>query len=414
MPELDGSTPLAGCRVVIGVSGGIAAYKSAELVRLLKKSGAEVTVLMTPDATRFVTPLTLATLSGRDVESDLFAGGAQGAWTRHVELGVTSDVLVIAPATANTLAKIANGLSDNLLTATVLAARCPVMLFPAMDHDMYLHPATEQNLARLRSFGYEVVPPAFGPLASGLEGWGRMPEPAEILRRILLRIGRSAASDRRASALAGKTVLVTAGPTREAIDPVRFISNHSTGTMGFALAAEAARRGARVILVSGPSGLPTPPGVHRIDVESADEMYAAVQPHRESDVVIAAAAVADYAPREARTSKIKKTDADLVLPLRRTKDILAEIGALDRPGQVRIGFALETDDELVNARSKLASKNLHFIVANNPNRPGSGFGTSTNHVTLIGRDGLTSELPPMPKDVLASELLDRTVEGPER
>ena len=409
MPDLEDSAPLQGRRVVLGVCGGIAAYKSAEIVRLLRKSGADVTVLMTPDASRFVTPLTLATLSGRDVETDLFADGTEHAWTRHVELGVASDLLVIAPATANTIAKLAAGLCDNLLTATVLAARCPVVVFPAMDHDMYLHPATEQNLERLRSFGMEVVSPAFGELASGLEGWGRLPEPVEIYQRIVARLGGGEAEAR--SRLRGRTVLVTAGPTREAIDPIRFLSNHSTGTMGFALAAEAARRGANVVLVTGPTNLRTPPGVQRIDVTSADEMYAAVQPHLHADAVIAAAAVADYAPASAKTSKIKKTDPELVLSLRRTRDILAEIGAWDHEGQIRVGFALETDNELENAHAKLVSKNLHWIVANNPGRPGSGFGTSTNHVTLIGRDGVELELPLMSKQVLAGEILDRTLES---
>ena len=410
MPDPEQGSALAGRRLVLGVCGGIAAYKSPELVRLLRKKGADVTVIMTRDAAHFVTPLTLATVSEHEVESDLFAGGAHGAWTRHVELGISSDLLIIAPATANTIAKVAAGLADNLLTSTILAARCPVMVFPAMDHDMYLHPSTEQNLARLRSFGYEIVPPGFGSLASGLEGWGRLPDPTEIAERVVLALTGDGSRTGIESRLKGKSVLVTAGPTREPIDPVRFITNPSTGTMGFALAAEAARRGANVALVAGPTMLDTPPGVRRIDVVTAAEMHQAVQKEIDADVVIAAAAVADYTPGQVQGSKIKKTNPDLTLSLTRTVDILAEIGALDRADQIRIGFALETDDELENARRKLEAKNLHWIVANSPMRPGSGFGPSTNHVTLLGRNGSEVELPLMSKEKLAGELLDRTVE----
>lgn len=412
MPDVDDNERLAGRRVVLGVCGGIAAYKSAELLRLLKKSGADVTVVMTADAARFVTPLTLSTLSGRAVVTDLFASAEEGAWTRHIELGARADLLLIAPATANTIAKLATGLCDNMLTATVLAARCPVIVCPAMDHDMFLHRATQRNLETLREFGHEIVPPAFGSLASGLEGWGRMPEPAELLKRANSVIVRSGEAHAPASSrLAGKRVLVTAGPTREAIDPVRFLSNHSTGTMGFALAAEAARRGASVTLVTGPTHLQTPQGVDRIDVVSAADMYEAVQAHKNADVVIASAAVADYTPIETRSGKIKKTDPELVLPLRRTKDILAGIGAEARERQIRIGFALETEDEIEHARRKMRDKNLHWIVVNNPKTPGSGFGTGTNQVTLLGNGGERVELPVLPKQVLAAELLDRMIES---
>ena len=410
MPDLDVNSPLRGCRIVLGICGGIAAYKSAEFVRLLRKDGADVHVLMTPDASRFVAPLTLATLSGHEVADDLFSGRSDRSWTQHIDLGISSDLIVIAPATATTLARLANGFADNLLTATVLAARAHVLVVPAMDHDMFVHPATQENLDRLRSFGYHVMPPGFGALASGLEGWGRMPEPEEIRDRVRLALGRGASHESAPSALKDKSVLVTAGPTREAIDPVRFISNHSTGTMGFALAAQAARRGARVTLVAGPSALETPQGVQRVDVVSAAEMHQAVQAHLEADVVIAAAAVADYAPDQRQESKIKKTDAAMQLSLRRTRDILAEIGAANRPDQLRIGFALETDDELQNARRKLREKNLHWIVANNPKRTGSGFGTTTNHVTLVGPDDEEISLPTMQKSELASVLLDLTAE----
>ena len=412
MLPLEGSASLAGRKVTLGVCGGIAAYKAAELVRQLKKSGLDVTVIMTDDAARFVSPLTLSTLAGREVVTDLFAGEGGEHWTRHVTLGVESDLIVLAPATANSIAKIAGGLSDNMLTATVLAARCPVLVCPSMDHDMFLHPATERNLDVIRSFGYTVMQPEHGELASGLVGWGRMPEPDRIVQRIgLLLAGHAPAGASSAdSYLRGRSVLVTAGPTREAFDPVRVLTNRSTGKMGFELAAECARRGGHVVLVAGPTFLPTPPGVQRVDVQSADEMYAAVQPHRDVDVVIAAAAVADYAPAEVSDRKIKKSHGELVLHLRRTRDVLADLGENAREDQVRIGFALETHDELSNARAKMEEKNLRWIVVNNPSVAGAGFGTETNMVTLLGRGGSEERLPVMPKDVLASRLLDLTVE----
>src|SRR5690606_1854230 len=338
---------LDGRRILVGVTGGIAAYKSVELVRLLKKAGADVRVVMTRDAERFIPKLTLGTVSEHRVFVDIFPENAEGSWTEHISIGQWAEVFVIAPATAQTIAKIAGGFCDNMLTAVVLAARCPLLVCPAMDHDMFVHPATTHNLERLRSFGYVVMPPEHGELASGLVGQGRLPEPVRIVERIVEMVeGRSGDG----SALHGTTVLVTAGPTREALDPVRYISNPSSGKMGFAIAEAAARRGAAVTLISGPTNLPTPKGVERIDVESASEMYNAVMSRKDADFVVMAAAVSDFAPEHRAEHKVKKSDGELVLRLRRTKDILAELGRQKRDGQVLVGFAMETENELENAR----------------------------------------------------------------
>ncbi len=400
MPDPSNERPLEGRKLLLGVTGSIAAYKAAELIRLCKKAGAEVQVLMTPDAARFVTPLTLGTLSEREVLVEIFPEGAEGSWTKHVSLGLWADLFVIAPATAQTLAKLAHGFSDTMLTATALAARCPLLVCPAMDHDMFLHPATAANLERLRGFGYEVMDPGYGALASGLVGHGRMPEPEEIFARLLDRL-------RAAGALSGRHVLVTAGPTREAFDPVRVLTNPSTGTMGYAMAEAAARRGARVTLVSGPTALAAPAGVERIDVNTAEEMHQAVLAHQDADLVLMAAAVADYAPLEPAASKIKKQDGELTIRLRRTPDILAALGRQKRPGQTLVGFAMETDDGPANARRKLAAKNLDWIVLNDLNEAGAGFGTGTNRVTLIHRSGRAEDLPQLPKRAVAEMLLDR-------
>ena len=429
MPESHNQISLKGRKLLLGVSGGIAAYKTAELVRLFKKSGAEVQVLMTRNAARFITPLTLGTLSEREVLTEIFPENETGSWTKHVSLGLWGDVYVIAPATADTLAKLANGFCDSMLTAVALAARCPILVCPSMDVDMYRHPAVRKNLDRLREMGYEVMEAAYGPLASGLVGEGRMPEPSDIFARVEALLGGTTSS----SPLSGKRVLVSAGPTRESIDPVRFLTNHSTGTMGFALAAAAQRRGAHVTLVSGPTDLDTPPGVTRTDVVTADEMYEAVLLHSDADVVIMAAAVADYAPADSSPSKIKKSETELVLRLRKTRDILAglaearsardrassavhddERGRLtpsSRPRQVLVGFAAETDDVLANAQKKLESKNLDWIVANNLREAGAGFGKETNRVTLIRRDGHREELPLDSKHAVAEAILDRITSG---
>lgn len=392
---------------MLGVSGSIAAYKAAELIRLLKKAGAEVQVLMTPDAARFITPLTLGTLSEREVLTEIFPENADGSWTKHVNLGLWADLFVVAPATATTLSKLAAGLCDSMLTATALSARCPVMVAPAMDHDMWLHPATQRNLRTLRSDGVEVIDPAHGELASGLIGTGRLPEPEVLLERIAAKLNE--ADERSSGVLAGKTVLVTAGPTREAVDPVRYFTNGSTGTMGYALAEAAAQRGADVTLVSGPTNLDAPPGVERINVTSAADMHAAVMAHAEADLVLMAAAVADYTPAEMSDRKVKKSDDDLSIPLRRTTDILAAVGQQKRDGQVLIGFALETHDGAANARGKLERKNLDLIVLNHANEDGAGFGTGTNRVTILGCDGSVTEVSQRPKRDVAEAILDRVL-----
>ena len=400
-------------KLILGVCGGIAAYKAASLLRLFKKAGADVQVLMTPDARHFITPLTLGTLSERDVLVEVLPGTeASGnakqdveSWTRHVTLGLWADLFVVAPATAQTIAKLAHGFSDSMLTSTALSARCPLLVCPSMDHDMYVHPATQDNLERLQSFGYEVMAPEHGALASGLKGEGRLPEPEHIFDRVTTKL-----EEESEGALAGKHVVVTAGPTREPIDPVRFLSNPSTGTMGYALAEAAARRGARVTLISGPTSLETPPGrIDRVDVTSAEEMNEAVQAHREADLILMAAAVADYAPTETAEQKMKKQEDDLTLRLRRTPDILADLGAAKRPHQTLVGFALETDDALANARKKLEDKNLDWIVLNDASEDGAGFGTKTNKVTLLHRGGGEEALPLMSKREAADAILERVL-----
>ncbi|MFQ5570102.1 MAG: bifunctional phosphopantothenoylcysteine decarboxylase/phosphopantothenate--cysteine ligase CoaBC [Rhodothermales bacterium] len=406
MTESTHEPLLASRKLLLGITGSIAAYKAAELIRLFKKAGAEVQVLMTPDATRFVAPLTLGTLSEREVLVEIFPENEDGSWTKHVSLGLWADLFIVAPATAQTLAKMAHGFSDTMLTATALAARCPLLICPAMDHDMYLHPATQANLERLQAFGHEVMATGYGELASGLIGHGRMPEPDDIFARVVDNLVEQPSDEATAQALAGKHVLVTAGPTREPIDPVRLITNPSTGTMGYAMAAAAARRGARVTLVSGPTALATPAGVQRIDVTTAEEMHRAVHAHHDADLVLMAAAVADYTPLDPSSSKLKKSDDELTLRLRRTPDILASLGQHKKPGQILVGFAMETDDGLANARRKLDEKNLDWIVLNNLREEGAGFGTGTNRVTLIHRSGRAESLPRMPKTEVAEVLLN--------
>ena len=409
---IRGAAALGGARIVLGVSGSIAAYKAAEIARALGRAGAEVQVVMTPAATRFIPSLTLSVLTGREALVEVFPGSdrgetepgaAAGAWTKHVELGLWADAVVIAPATAQTLASLAGGFCDSMLAAVVLSARCPVMVAPAMDHDMWRHPATQRNVERLRADGVEVAEPDSGALASGLVGQGRLPEPDDLVERIARWLGRARADDGR---LAGKTVLVTAGPTREALDPVRFLSNGSTGTMGFEIAAAAARRGARVTLLAGPVSLATPRGVTRVDVVTADDLLRAALDHGDADVVVAAAAVSDYAPIEPSDQKQAKSDGDLVLRLKRTPDVLGALGARKRVGQLLVGFALETHDGEAHARAKLARKRLDWIALNSATTPGEGFGTGTNRLTLLSADGRRVDVPTGSKRAVAEALLD--------
>jgi len=395
---------LTGKRIILGVTGGIAAYKAAELIRLFKKAGAEVQVVMTPTAEKFVTTLTLGTLSERPVYAGIFPDNEQGSWTNHVEFGLWGDIFVIAPATAQTMAKLANGMCDSMLTAVALAARCPILVCPAMDHDMYEHAATRASIEKLLSFGHEIMEAEQGELASGLIGKGRLPDPEKIFDKAVEIIQKGEAQKK--GKLAGKKVLVTAGPTREAIDPVRFISNYSTGTMGYEIAAAAERRGADVILVCGTTSLSPLEGFHRIDVTTAAEMYAAVHAEKDAELVIMVAAVADFVPTERSTKKIKKDGNELGIELKPTRDILASLGEEKREDQTLVGFALETDDAQENARAKLEKKNLDWIVLNNLNEEGAGFGTKTNRVTILGKDGSLEILPVMPKREVAEFFFD--------
>jgi len=398
MIEKSHITTLRGKRILLGITGSIAAYKAADLVRHLKKAGADVQVLMTDSSTKFVAEITLSTLSGRTVLKDLFESGDTDAWTKHITLGHWADLFVIAPTTAQTLAKLASGFSDNMLTATALASRCPVLVCPAMDHDMYMHPAVESNIHRLVELGYHILPPEHGELASGMIGLGRLPDVETIVEHLSVFLNKT---------LDGKRALVTAGPTQEPIDPVRVLTNHSTGTMGFVLAQELARRGARVTLVSGPTLLSTPAGVHRIDVTTSNEMLHSVLSHKDADYIFMTAAVADYTPIKSHSFKIKKQEDQLVLHLQKTTDILAQLGQLRHKGQVLVGFAMETGNGLDQAREKLTKKNLDWIVLNDLHDKGAGFGTDTNRVTLISKDGTCYPMETMPKHEVAIALLDQ-------
>lgn len=396
--------PLEGRHILLGITGSIAAYKAAVLCRLLKKEGAEVQVVMTALAKQFITPLTMATLSRRPILVEFF-DPENGQWNSHVSLGEWADCFLIAPATANTLAKMTSGVADNLLLTTYLSARCTVMVAPAMDLDMYAHYTTQRNLAELKAHGVRIVEPNTGELASGLEGKGRMAEPEEIVEALKAHF----TADEKKKPLAGRHYLVTAGATIEAIDPVRYITNHSSGKMGYAIAGELAAQGARVSLITGRTALPTPEGVERVDVLSAEEMYEAVCARYEgADGAVMCAAVADYTPREVAASKIKKHDeGDLCLTLRRTKDIAAELGR--RKGdRLLVGFALETDNEQANAEEKLTKKNFDFIVLNSLRDAGAGFQGDTNKVTLIDRAGREA-LPLMSKREVAERIVEKII-----
>ena len=367
-------------KIVLGVCGSIAAYKAALLTRLLIKEGAEVKIVLTSAASEFITPLTLATLSKNPVLVD-FKKDESGEWNNHVELGLWADALVIAPASANTLAKMAQGLCDNLLLATYLSARCPVFVAPAMDLDMYQHPATRRSLLHLSEYGNHIIDAEFGELASGLTGAGRMAEPEHIIQYLKDHFSAK-------GLFKGKKVLITAGPTHEKIDPVRFIGNHSSGKMGYALANGMADKGARVTLVSGPTDLIVDhPNIRLIRVESAGEMYSECLTYYEhSDVAVLAAAVADYTPREKSAQKIKKQETGLQLALVKTPDIALELGKIKKPHQINVGFALETENEDENAQNKLTSKNFDLIVLNSLQDKGAGFGHDTNKITIMDKN----------------------------
>ena len=393
---------LGGKKIIVGVTGSIAAYKAAILVRELIREGAEVRVLMTPLAKQFITPLTLATLSRHPILVEFF-DPESGQWNSHVSLGEWADALVVAPATANTIAKMATGVADNLLLTTYLSARCPVFVAPAMDLDMYAHPTTRYNLDSLKSYGCRIIEPASGELASHLVGKGRMEEPENIIR-VLDEFFSSTGE------LAGKKVLITAGPTYEKIDPVRFIGNYSSGKMGFALAEECARRGAEVVLIAGPVQQKVYHShITRIDVESAQEMYeAAMAQYPLVDAGILCAAVADFTPDVVADKKIKREGDDLMLHLKPTHDIAAALGKLKTPGQKLIGFALETDDEQRNAEGKLIRKNFDFIVLNSLNDAGAGFRYDTNKISILSCRGRT-DYPLKSKTEVARDIIDRMI-----
>ena len=390
---------LRGKTVVLALTGGIAAYKIATLASMLVKQKATVLVLMTENATRFIAPLTFEALTGTRCMVDTFDRSFSFE-IEHVAVADRADLVLVAPASANVIAKMANGIADDMLTTTVLACRCPKLVAPAMNTGMYENPATQANLARLREYGVEVIDPACGRLACGAVGPGKMPEPQQLLEHIQRHLACK-------KDMAGLHLLVTAGPTREALDPVRFITNHSTGRMGYELARAAMLRGAQVTLVSGPTELEPPPFVELVRVESAAQMHDAVMAAAPAqDVIIKAAAVADYRPAHTAGEKIKKSGADLTLELTRTPDILAELGAARRPGQFLCGFTMETRDLLDNARAKLEKKGADMIVANSLREAGAGFGGTTNHVTLVEPTGCT-ELPLAGKDEVAHRILDR-------
>ncbi len=396
---------LSGKKILLGISGGIAAYKTANLVRLLIKAGAQVQVVMSPASLHFVTPLTLATLSKNPVYSTFYnEEEGNGEWNNHVELGLWADFMLIAPATANTLSKMANGNCDNLLIATYLSAKCPVYFAPAMDLDMYKHPSTLDSFHKLKTFGNIMIPAESGELASGLVGEGRMAEPENIVAFLEKDIASKLP-------LKGKKILITAGPTYEAIDPVRFIGNHSSGKMGFDIADEAANNGAEVILVSGPTHLNVKNNsVKVVRVTSAQEMYDACHEYyNEVDVAIAAAAVADYRPKNVANQKIKKNESTFSIELEKTKDILASLGE-QKKKQFLIGFALETENEIEHAKQKIQKKNLDLIVLNSLNDKGAGFGQPTNKVTFISKDFEIEPKELKSKEEVAQDIINKVIQ----
>lgn len=391
---------LKGKHIVLGITGSIAAYKAAMLCRLLVKEGAEVRVIMTPLAKQFITPLTMATLSKHPILVEFF-NPENGEWNSHVSLGEWADMLLIAPATANTLAKMTTGIADNLLLTTYLSARSKVAVAPAMDLDMYAHITTQQNLRTLAERGVAIIEPAAGELASGLVGKGRMAEPEDIVEQVKALFAAEVCRT-----MEGKSYIVTAGATIEPIDPVRYITNHSTGKMGYAIAEELAARGASVKLITGRTTLATPKGVERVDVLTAEDMYnAAVEAWKGADGAVMCAAVADYTPQHVAERKLKKSDDDMRIELKRTKDIAKELGAM-KGERVLVGFALETDNEAANAEGKLERKNLDFVVLNSLRDKGAGFGGDTNKITIIDKASAT-EHPLMSKRDVARIIVDK-------
>ena len=394
---------MKGKKIVLGITGSIAAYKAAILIRGLVKKGAEVQVVITPAGKEFITPITLSALTSKPVISEFFAQ-RDGTWNSHVDLGLWADAMVIAPATASTIGKMAHGIADNMLITTYLSMKAPVFVAPAMDLDMFAHPSTQKNLEILRSYGNHIIEPASGELASHLVGKGRMEEPEKIVEVL-------EAFFQQQQDLKGKKVVITAGPTYEKIDPVRFIGNYSSGKMGFALAEECASRGAEVVLISGPVTLEAyHPNIKRVDVESAHEMYElAMEAFQDADAGILCAAVADFTPDNVANQKIKREKDELVIKLKPTHDIAASLGAVKKDSQVLVGFALETNDEAKNAKGKLERKNLDFIVLNSLNDKGAGFRVDTNKITIIDKEGETP-YPLKNKSEVAGDIINRLVE----
>ncbi|MBW4900131.1 bifunctional phosphopantothenoylcysteine decarboxylase/phosphopantothenate--cysteine ligase CoaBC [Prevotella melaninogenica] len=399
---------LKGKKIVLGITGSIAAYKSCLIIRELIKSGAEVQVVITPAGKEFITPITLSALTHKPVVSEFFSQ-KDGAWNSHVDLGLWADAMVIAPCTAATLGKMANGVADNMLITTYLSMKAPVFIAPAMDLDMYKHPSTQKNIETLRSFGNHIIEPGSGFLASGLEGKGRMEEPENIVKALADFFSTLSESPSYIEDLKDKKILITAGPTYEKIDPVRFIGNYSSGKMGFALAEECSRRGAKVVLIAGPVSLTCTENIQRVDVESCKEMYeAAVEEFPNCDAAILCAAVADFRPETIAEQKIKRVGDDLLLKLKPTQDIAATIGSMKGEGQRIVAFALETNEEESNAQRKLEKKNADFIVLNSTRIPGTTFQADDNQITIINKEGKKSYAK-KPKTEVARDIIDELV-----
>ena len=394
---------LSGKNILLAVTGGIAAYKMADVASMLVKQHADVHVVMTEHATKFITAETFQILTKNKVFVDVFDEDADPESVPHIDLGTSADCILVAPATANIIGKIANGIADDMVSTVVLPARCPILIAPSMNVYMFENMIVQDNISKLKKFGYTIIQPDDGHLACGYDGKGKLPQPSVLVEEVLL----AAAKEKD---LKGKKVLVNAGPTQESIDPVRYITNHSSGKMGYAVARVAAMRGADVTLVSGPTALSTPAGVKRIDITSAEDMYNAMTANSDnSDIIIMSAAVADYKPSVVADNKIKKSDSDMAIPLNRTKDILKTIGEKKRKGQVIIGFSMETENLIENSREKLTKKNADMICANSLTTEGAGYQVDTNIVTLITKDEEIS-LPLMSKDEVADSILDKAIE----